>query len=65
MAGTIREWTSSLFDERTGTRTVRGGSWNLQVERHFRCATRFGYNATSRVSTFGFRLYTKRRASRA
>jgi len=65
MAGTIREWTSSLFDERTGTRAVRGGSWNLQVERHFRCATRFGYNASSRVSTFGFRLYTKRRAPRA
>ena len=59
LAGSIREWTQSLFDARAGTRVVRGGSWNLVVPRHFRCATRFGYRPDARISTFGFRLYSK------
>jgi serine/threonine-protein kinase len=58
MAGTIREWTASDFDERAGTRVLRGGSWNLVVERHFRAATRLGYLPGGRSSTFGFRLFT-------
>ena len=60
LAGTIREWTSTWFDERAGTRVVRGGSWALVVSRHFRCATRFGYRPLSRSSVFGFRLFSSR-----
>jgi serine/threonine-protein kinase len=62
LTGTIREWTSSWFDEKAGTRVVRGGSWNLTVERHFRAATRFGYAPGARVSTFGFRLFSWKKA---
>jgi formylglycine-generating enzyme required for sulfatase activity len=58
MVGTIREWTDSWFDERVGTRVVRGGSWNLVGERHFRSATRLGYSASSGSSTVGFRLFS-------
>ncbi|MBI4602638.1 MAG: SUMF1/EgtB/PvdO family nonheme iron enzyme [Planctomycetes bacterium] len=64
MAGTIREWTSSWFNERAGARVLRGGSWNLVIDRHFRCATRFGYLPGTHVSTFGFRLFTREAAPR-
>ena len=57
MVGTIREWTQSWFDERAGTRVVRGGSWNLVGARHFRCANRLGYLSTTGSSTVGFRLF--------
>jgi serine/threonine-protein kinase len=59
MVGSIREWTSSWFEERAGTRVLRGGSWNHVVSRHFRCATRFGYLPMSRSSVFGFRLFAR------
>jgi serine/threonine-protein kinase len=59
LAGTIREWTLSTFDERSGRKALRGGSWNLVVPRQFRCAARFGYLPEIHVSTFGFRLFTK------
>jgi serine/threonine-protein kinase len=62
LAGTIREWTSDWFNEGQGLRAVRGGSWNLVVPRHFRCATRFGYNPAQRATTFGFRLFTREKA---
>jgi len=62
MVGSIREWTSSHFkDEKDSRRVLRGGSWNLVAERHFRCATRFGYSPLARTTTFGFRLYAKPR----
>lgn len=59
LAGTIREWTADWFDERGGTKALRGGSWNLVLPRHFRCATRFGYLPMIRSSVLGFRLFTK------
>jgi formylglycine-generating enzyme required for sulfatase activity len=43
---------------------MRGGSWNLTVERHFRAATRFGYLPSQRVTTFGFRLFTRQVSSK-
>jgi serine/threonine-protein kinase len=58
MAGSIREWTQSWYDERADTRVVRGGSWNLVGWRHFHCATRLGYLASSPSSTVGFRLFS-------
>lgn len=62
LAGTIREWTSSWFDQKAATYVVRGGSWNLTVERHFRATTRFGYQPGARVTTFGFRLFSWEKA---
>jgi serine/threonine-protein kinase len=64
MAGTIREWTQSWFDERADMRVVRGGSWNLVGTRHFRCANRFGYSSTKGTSTVGFRLFSTHKARR-
>ncbi len=64
LAGTIREWTQSWFDEKSGTRALRGGSWNLVAARHFRAATRFGYVPTARSSTFGFRLVSRECANK-
>ncbi|MGH9362448.1 MAG: SUMF1/EgtB/PvdO family nonheme iron enzyme, partial [Thermoanaerobaculia bacterium] len=62
MAGTIREWTGSWFDESAARRVVRGGAWNIMGENHFRCANRLGYPDSGRTSTVGFRLYSERPA---
>ncbi|MFN3199807.1 MAG: SUMF1/EgtB/PvdO family nonheme iron enzyme [Bradymonadia bacterium] len=53
MAGGVREWTSSWFDEHQ--RAIRGGSWNLYA---FLChpAGRFGQYPTTRLSSIGFRV---------
>ncbi len=59
LLGTIREWTQTWYDERAGSRVVRGGAWSLIAPRHFRCATRFGYTASSRSSVVGFRLFSR------
>jgi serine/threonine-protein kinase len=59
MAGTIREWTSSWFNEKSGLRAVRGGSWNQVAAWQFRCATRFGFRPSARTTTFGFRLHAR------
>jgi len=59
LLGTIREWTQTWHDERAGSRVVRGGAWSLIAPRHFRCATRFGYTASSRSSVVGFRLFSR------
>jgi serine/threonine-protein kinase len=58
MVGSIREWTQSWFDERAGTRAVRGGSWNFVGSRGFRCANRLGFSPSGGSSAIGFRLFS-------
>ena len=55
MAGLIREWTSSLYDE--DHRVVRGGSWQ-DDEDDLRAASRAGMAAESRSASVGLRLIT-------
>jgi formylglycine-generating enzyme required for sulfatase activity len=60
MAGCIREWTNSLFDE--GQVVVRGGSWS-DDEDELRCASRIGLDPAFRYSFVGFRLVSEEPAS--
>ena len=55
MAGGIREWCDSWFDESNGHRLVRGGSWNFgEIGAH--CAYRLGCGPTISYIFIGFRL---------
>lgn len=55
MAGGIREWCSSWFDEANGHRLVRGGSWNFgEIGAH--CAYRLGCSPIVSYVFIGFRL---------
>ena len=62
MAGCIREWTSSLYDE--GQVVVRGGSWH-DDEDELRVASRTGLDKDYRSSFVGFRLISKEPAPSA
>lgn len=52
MAGGMREWTSSLYDE--GQIVIRGGTWGDDAE-DCRCACRSGIQEDFRYSFVGFR----------
>lgn len=55
MAGGIREWCGSWFNEANGHRLVRGGSWNFgPIGAH--CAYRLGCGPTLSYPFIGFRL---------
>lgn len=55
LAGGIREWCDSWFDEKNGLRLVRGGSWNF-VEIGSHCAYRLGCSPGHFYHFIGFRL---------
>ena len=55
MAGNVREWTDSWWDETRSNRVLRGGSWNLNAE-YCRSAFRFSGTPAYRDSIIGFRL---------
>ncbi len=63
LAGSVREWTQTWFDERVGTRVIRGGSWSIVTSGHFRAASRLGYLAERSASVIGFRLYSREPAN--
>lgn len=55
MAGGIREWCRSWFDEKDDLRLVRGGSWNFgEIGAH--CAYRVGCSPDHAYHFLGFRL---------
>ena len=56
MAGCIREWTSSIYDE--GQVVVRGGSWH-DDEDDLRVASRSGLDPNLRSPFVGFRLVSE------
>ena len=55
MAGGVREWCDSWFDEKNVDRLIRGGSWNFRrIGCH--CAYRVGANPKAIYLFLGFRL---------
>jgi serine/threonine-protein kinase len=53
-SGGVWDWTDSIFDERSGVRVLRGGSWNDGVSLLY-CANRHWFAPARRLSLIGFR----------
>ncbi|MBW2647802.1 MAG: SUMF1/EgtB/PvdO family nonheme iron enzyme, partial [Deltaproteobacteria bacterium] len=54
MAGNVREWTDSCYDEKKENKVLRGGSWDRN-RNLARCAYRTVYNPGYRFDSIGFR----------
>ena len=54
LAGNVREWTSSWFDDMRSGRVLRGGSWK-DNRSYARCASRKRRKPTRRTNFIGFR----------
>ncbi|MEM7262602.1 MAG: SUMF1/EgtB/PvdO family nonheme iron enzyme, partial [Planctomycetota bacterium] len=55
MAGGVREWCASWFNEKDEQRLIRGGSWNFgEIGAH--CAYRLGCSPSLHFPFIGFRL---------
>jgi formylglycine-generating enzyme required for sulfatase activity len=55
MSGNVWEWTSSDYSAGSSSKSIRGGSWNYNVENYLRAAFRGDVNPGGRYAYFGFR----------
>lgn len=55
MAGNVFEWMDNIYEEESGWRALRGGSWDF-YRRNLRCSARNNDHPSSRNDLVGFRV---------